>query len=311
MANRSTFPTQIDTFIEHMEIKASDKPLLIRYQELMLKANLTVAEGDELQILTGKLRDKLQTAEDFNKLQDAIVNLQNFFRDQVDGFIIQKQGEMNNFVSTKQNEINQEVADFIVFVSDKETYITNYTDDRVLEMQQRRDSFTAYVDIKENEIRTMVQEFNSNSARYYQRWIATNGQTDFNIYNGDMTNVPAEAKLNINEINIDLIINGVEQTPNVDFEIVGNGNYDTIKILSGAVDSVSSGTEVVAKWYKNVGKLYFKHSSTHELGGRDEIKNIQEAQLHQDLQKKLNSDGIVESNVKPIEDVAFWFKVIG
>lgn len=93
MANRSTFPTAIDTFIEHLEMSASDKTLVQRYQELKLKALRTPTEEDELATLTNQLRSVLITAEDFNKLQDAIKNTQSFFRDSVDGYIQQKQTE--------------------------------------------------------------------------------------------------------------------------------------------------------------------------------------------------------------------------
>jgi len=322
MANRSTFPISIDTFIEHSEIMSSDKPLIVRYQELTLKEVLTSEDSDELVTITNRLRDKLQTAEDFNKLQDSIVNLQNFFRDQVDGYVdtkqnemntyvVTKQSEMNTYVDTKQSEINQKVADFITFVADKETYITSYADSRTTEMKSKKDIFLTYVDTKEDEVRNMVQEFDSNSARYYQRWTAQDGQTDFNIYMGDSTAVPPEANLNIEEINIDLIINGVMQTPNIDFVILQNGNYDTLRLQGGAGTLVSTGTEVIAKWYKNVGKLYFSHASTHALGGSDEITGIQEAQLDSNLQNKVEKGGIVTSNVKPLNDVGVWLKIIG
>ena len=93
MANRSTFPAQIDEFIEHQELAASDRPLLIRFQELKLKSNRTPSEDDELANLTILIRDKLITAEDINKLQDSTTNLQRFFRDNVDGHIQTKQEE--------------------------------------------------------------------------------------------------------------------------------------------------------------------------------------------------------------------------
>lgn len=93
MASRSNFPTSVDSFIEHLELAASDKPLIQRYQELKLKTSRTPSEDDELATLTSQLRDKLITSEDFNKLQDAIVATQQHFRDNVDGYIQTKQTE--------------------------------------------------------------------------------------------------------------------------------------------------------------------------------------------------------------------------
>ena len=93
MANRSTFPVSIDTFIENSEINASDIPLLTRYQELRLKTNKTPSDHDELADLIIRLLGKLMTAEDYNHMKDAITNLQKFFRDNVDGFLQTKQEE--------------------------------------------------------------------------------------------------------------------------------------------------------------------------------------------------------------------------
>ena len=81
MANRSSFPNQIDTFIEHVDISPSDIANVQRYQELKLKENKTSAEIEELNNLTTLLRDKILTPEDFNKLQDAMVNIETFTKD--------------------------------------------------------------------------------------------------------------------------------------------------------------------------------------------------------------------------------------
>src|SRR6185312_4706254 len=95
MANRSRFPEQIDTFLEHYEISASDVPKVARYQELLIKTNRSQSEDDELQSLKNQLRDKIITAEDFNKFQDALINMEIFIRDNVEGYIAQKQQEIN------------------------------------------------------------------------------------------------------------------------------------------------------------------------------------------------------------------------
>lgn len=127
MANRSTFPTQIDQFIEHMEIMASELPLLARFQELKIKSNRTPTEDDELATLSIQLRNKLITSEDFNKLQDSITNVQSFFRDNVDGYIQTKQDEFQSYVDdfTDKGEYNSNTQyrkrNTVVF--NNETYI--------------------------------------------------------------------------------------------------------------------------------------------------------------------------------------------
>ena len=66
-----------------------------RFQELKTKSSLTSAEQSELQNLTNLLRDKIFTPEDFNKLQDCITNMEVFIKDNVDGYLQQKQQEFD------------------------------------------------------------------------------------------------------------------------------------------------------------------------------------------------------------------------
>lgn len=271
MANRSTFPAQIDTFVEHFDITSSDINSVKRFQELKLKTNRTLAEENELSQLTTSLRSKIISPEDFNKFQDALVNMEVFIRDNVEGYITTKQGEFDASLNTKTNELTTIKNDFSSFVSTKTTEITNHANSKTVEMTEKKDYFVNYVNTKEDEVRKLVQEFDSNSARYYQSWSATAGQTVFNIYNGQQTGtVPADAKLDFDERNIDLIVNGTVLAPYVDYRIVPDGVYDKIELLGGV--TLSAGTEVVAKWYKNVGKLYFTHASQHGEGGTDPIK---------------------------------------
>lgn len=99
MANLSTFPTTVDTFIEHYEIQASDITNVQTYQSLLVTPNLTPAQQSQLSQLTSTLRDKLISADDFNKLQDCITNLETFFLNNVNGYI---QTQQQNFTATLQ-----------------------------------------------------------------------------------------------------------------------------------------------------------------------------------------------------------------
>lgn len=238
----SNFPNSVDTFLNHKNIHASDKPNLARFQELSLKNILTPNEQDELNSLTQLLRDKLITPEDFNALQDSISNLQMFFKTNVEAYIMNLQNEFTTFINRKQNEFTE-----------------------------------------------IIQDVDSRTARYYQIWNATSGQIDFNIYSGGLVaNIPVEANLNIPEENIDLIISGTSMTPYQDFTIVNNGSYNTIRLTSNASSLIGNGTEIVARWYKNVGKLYFKHASTHGEGGTDPL-TVTEGMLNSALKTKVNN----------------------
>lgn len=85
--NLSVFPTAIDTFQRHYDIGATDIANLKTYQELRQKDTLTSAEIETMNSLYSILRDKLFLAEDFNKMQDAITNLEDFFKNQTEVYI--------------------------------------------------------------------------------------------------------------------------------------------------------------------------------------------------------------------------------
>lgn len=85
--NLSVFPEQIDTFINHYDIGATDVQRLNEYQTLRMKDSLTSTELDRMNNLYSALRDRLFLAEDFNKLQDAITNLEDFFKNQTEVYI--------------------------------------------------------------------------------------------------------------------------------------------------------------------------------------------------------------------------------
>lgn len=89
MANLSNFPNEIDSFLKHYDLSATDIQDYLEYQQLKLKINRTPQEDDRMNTLLLNLRDKIFTADDLNKLQDAIVNLQTFFLHEVQSFVIE------------------------------------------------------------------------------------------------------------------------------------------------------------------------------------------------------------------------------
>lgn len=279
----SNFPNSVDTFLNRTNIQASDKPKLLRFQELSLKSVLSTSEQNELSTLTQELRNKLILPEDFNLLQQSISNLQMFFKDNVEAYINQKQTEFTSYVEQKKTDVTD-------YVNLKKSEIETTATKSINEMTSKKDYFINYVNTKEDEVRALVQDFDSNTARYYQTWTAVAGQLEFNIYDQNAANksIPPEANLNITEENIDFIVNGVSMTPYTDFVIKNNGRFDTIVLNGNNAGLVGEGTEVVAKWYKNVGKLYFKHASTHSEGGSDPL-TVTEGMLDSSLKTKVNN----------------------
>ncbi|MSU01924.1 hypothetical protein [Tissierella pigra] len=255
----------IDEFDELQDLRWSDLQYLAEYRELKMKKNdglpIDQVKLDQLEPL---FKNKIVTASRWNKFQNALVGMQKFIKDEVEGFVLDKQQEMQLFVDGKQ-------AYIVEFVDGRVRLINNTVSEGINTMSDKRDYFIAFVNTKTDEVREIIQEFDSNSARYYTIWTATQGQLDFNIFQGSNKNIPPEANLNIATENIDLVINGVLQTPYTDFVIHNNGFYDTIRLTANSQSLIQDGTEIVARWYKNVGKLYFKHAHSHGEGGRDSL----------------------------------------
>jgi hypothetical protein len=96
--SRSTFPQQVDTFVELYDLPAGMVTQAKRYQELKAKPTLTSTEQSELNGLTTQLGNYIITPETWNKFGDALVNVEIFFNQQVDGYILQKQQEWATYV---------------------------------------------------------------------------------------------------------------------------------------------------------------------------------------------------------------------
>lgn len=120
--NLSVFPDQIDVFITHSDVGSVDLANVSRYQELKVKDSLTSAESDEMATLFSMLREKIWTAEDLNKLQDSITNLETFFKYQTEVYIsdlfAQYDERMVNFESRVQT-LEQNVDDKIAEANEK------------------------------------------------------------------------------------------------------------------------------------------------------------------------------------------------
>lgn len=98
--SRSTFPEKVDTFNELFDLPFEQVQNARRLTELKGMAKLTSDEQNELLQLTTQLKDYIITPETFNKFQDALVSVETFFRDNVDGYIDQKQVEWATYVNS-------------------------------------------------------------------------------------------------------------------------------------------------------------------------------------------------------------------
>lgn len=307
--SRSSFPDKLDKIKEKYDLSPRQLQLAKRYQELKTKENRTSDEEEELNNLTIELQDFIYTAEDMNKAFDVVIATQKHYRDNTIGHVNKLKQETKEYVDNKKNEVK-------VFVDGKVAYIVDFTNQKVVlieriaeenieKMDDKRRYFVKYVDTKVDEVQNIVQEFHTDTKRYYTTWVAKKGQVDFNIFQGSNENLPPEANLNIPPENIDLMINGVLQTPYQDYVVHNNGFYDTIRLTSNAQSLIQDGTELVAKWYKNVGKLYFQHSHSHEEGGYDEI-TVTKGMLDDELQDELKNIVYIGSKTPNSNNKKIW-----
>ncbi|MCY9056048.1 hypothetical protein MOE90_20600 [Bacillus spizizenii] len=100
MANRSTFPEQVDSFVELYDLPPNLVSQAKRYQELKMKPTLTSTEQNELNGLTTQLKDFIISPEVWNKFADALVNTQTFFTQEVAGYIEAKQAVWDTYVKS-------------------------------------------------------------------------------------------------------------------------------------------------------------------------------------------------------------------
>lgn len=98
LTNRSTFPEQIDSFVELYDLPPNLATQARRYQELKMKPTLTSLEQNELNGLTTQLSQFIIMPETFNKFADAVVNVETFFTQEVMGFIEAKQVLWESYV---------------------------------------------------------------------------------------------------------------------------------------------------------------------------------------------------------------------
>lgn len=108
--NLVTFPEQLDTFTQMLDITASDGPMIQRYMDAMNEGNQVLANEIFSQIPSGT--QKVLKAVDLNKMSQAIQAVERFYQSDIYDHIIQN-----------ENKWRQEVLRFTF----KETWSANKT----------------------------------------------------------------------------------------------------------------------------------------------------------------------------------------
>ena len=92
----SSFPNSKDTFTPFMDVTSSDATLLKNYQEAKQNGNETLANQYLTQITD--YDKKVLTAEKFNKQNDALNNMEQFYGTDIQPHIITKQAEWQGII---------------------------------------------------------------------------------------------------------------------------------------------------------------------------------------------------------------------
>lgn len=142
---RSTFPESYDSFKELYDLPPSKIKDAQRYQLLRSQESLTPEELNELNQLSIDLQNYIISPESHNHLTDAMTGVQKFFNENVQGFISNKQGEMNTFVDGKKTEIN-------TYTNTKTTEITNLVNQKTVEINETKDSALQSIEQKKENI---------------------------------------------------------------------------------------------------------------------------------------------------------------
>lgn len=108
----SNFPNQIDIIKRLQDYPQSQAINIARYNELRQKSSLTSAEQAELASLRSTIGAYLLGAEDWNQVAETLESIQEFFRDNVDGYIEDKQEEISTYAELKKDEFDAVLAQF-------------------------------------------------------------------------------------------------------------------------------------------------------------------------------------------------------
>lgn len=78
---KSVFPQEIDSFPTHYDPTADIMPKVARYEQLRAIVNKSASEEEEFEDLATELAPYIFTTEELNTMQEAMVNLETYFRD--------------------------------------------------------------------------------------------------------------------------------------------------------------------------------------------------------------------------------------
>lgn len=94
---RTSFPNSIDSFLNFLNISASDGPLIKQYFAAVQAGNEVLAQQIFAQIPSGS--QKVLSAEGLNKFNDCLTALERFYKSDITPFVEQKQTEWESILA--------------------------------------------------------------------------------------------------------------------------------------------------------------------------------------------------------------------
>lgn len=142
---RITFPEKVDSFTEHYDPSPEQAKKLLRWQTLKAKENRTASEEDEYKSLSEELKPFIFSAEDLNKMQDAIVGMEEFFLKktltQISEWKSSLEQKMGSVISLIEGKKDEYVAE-----------LTRVFNDAKRDVQSIINSFNQTVSVSKNEV---------------------------------------------------------------------------------------------------------------------------------------------------------------
>ena len=103
----------VDTFEELQDLKYSDLQYLEEYRTLKMRKNDgEVVDEVRLAELELLFQNKIVTSSRWNKFQNALLGMQGFIKNEVQDYVVAKQGEMQTYADTKKTEVQIEIDKF-------------------------------------------------------------------------------------------------------------------------------------------------------------------------------------------------------
>lgn len=120
----TTFPEAVDNLSRMSDLSFEDLILVQQYYAYYNAGNLSGANS--LLETNPILKTKIFNAAKFNKLADGIGATQQFFKDNVDGYIQTKQSEFDAYVDGKEVDLNTHVSDTVTYIDTKQSEFNAY-----------------------------------------------------------------------------------------------------------------------------------------------------------------------------------------